>query len=59
MEPLIISSGKANTQSLLIIIKKRIDALPPIDKLAETAIIGYLAHLVREERVEQIHFLLA
>jgi len=35
------------------------DTLSPISKLAELAITSYLACLVREDGVEQIHFLLA
>ena len=39
--------------------KNRIDTLPFTGKSAELTIASYLAYLVREERVEQIHFLLA
>ena len=35
------------------------DTPSPISKLAEPAITSYLACLVREDRVEQIYFLLA
>jgi len=39
--------------------RSKIDTLSSIDKLAEPAITSYLAYLAREERVEQICFLLA
>ena len=35
------------------------DAPSFIDKLAKTTITGYLAHLIREEGVDQNHFLSA
>jgi len=35
------------------------DTLPPVSELAKSAIISYLAYFTREERVEQIYFLLA
>ena len=39
--------------------RSKMDTLSSIDKLAEPAITSYLAYLAREERVEQICFLLA
>ena len=38
--------------------KSRIDILPSIGKLAEIAITSYLVCLIREKRIEQIHFFL-
>ena len=39
--------------------RSRINTLPPIGKSAEPAITSYLVYLVKEERVEQVCFLLA
>ena len=59
---LIISLGfHIISNRYLIIINKngsRIDTLSPTDELAKLAITSYLVCLVREEIVEQIHFLL-
>jgi len=38
--------------------RSRMDTLPPTSQLAKLAITSYLAHLAREGRVKQIHFLL-